>query len=159
MLRHEAVRCSRLLPLLGALVGCARSPLEQRADDLAMARVRWQAAAISSYDFDFARSCFCTVEALGPVTIRVRDGHFASLVSRDSGTPVDTVLFAQFLTIERVFESTRQLLDAGPASFTASYDPTFGFPITVTVDPIAQAVDDELSYSVLALRPIDQPRP
>lgn len=145
---------SLLLPLLVALTSCARSPFEQRVDDLAAARARWQIAAISNYDFDFAKSCFCLVEALGPVTISVRDGRFAGLVSRDSGTPVDTALFEQFLTMERVFETTRQLLDDGPAAFTASYDAAFGYPTNVTVDPVAQIADDELSYRVSAFRPV-----
>jgi hypothetical protein len=149
-------RSFRLLVLAFA-AGCARSPFEQRADDLSAARMRWRTAAISSYDFDLEKSCFCIQEALGPVTISVRNGQFAGIFSTDGGTAVDTMLFQEFLTMDRVFETTQRLLDSRPASFTASYDAALGFPTTVAVDPNAQAVDDELTYQVLSLRPTTMP--
>jgi Family of unknown function (DUF6174) len=136
---------------------CARSPFGQRTDDLAGAQARWQSAGISSYDFDLQRVCYCVSEATGPVTISVRNGSFTAIVTTDSGTAVDSLLFQDYLTMDRVFATTRRFLDARPASFTASYDAAFGFPTRVTVDPIAQAVDDELTYAVLALRPIPSP--
>jgi hypothetical protein len=146
---------SRLL--LGVMAACSPSPLGQRADDLAAAQARWRAAAIPSYDFDFQRICFCSQEAVQPVTISVRSGRFAGIVSTDSATPVDTMLFQDFLTMDRIFDTTHRLLDAGPAAFTASYNAALGYPTAVTVDPIAQAVDDELTYQVLALRTIRAP--
>jgi hypothetical protein len=136
---------------------CARSPFDQHADDLAGAQARWQGAGISSYDFDLQRVCFCVPEATGPVTISVRNGAFTAIVRTDSGTAVDTLLFQDYLTMDRVFVTTRRFLDARPASFTASYDTALGFPTSVAVDPIARAVDDELTYAVLALRPVPSP--
>ena len=149
--RHSA----GLLLVLAA--SCGPSLLGQRADDLAAARARWRAAAIASYDFEFQRVCFCTQEAVERVTISVRHGQFAALVSTDSGTPVDTMLFQDFLTMDRLFETTQRLLAAGPASFTASYDAALGYPMVVAVDPVARIADDEVTYQVLSLRPITVP--
>jgi hypothetical protein len=138
-----------LLVLCAALVaGCSDAPTDVWAGDLEEGRRRWQAAGIGTYQFDFRISCFCLLEYTMPVRITVQNGVFATIVYRDTGLAVDSALFRDYLTIDRVFASLRQVLDSDPASFAASYDPARGFPVTVSVDLAANAVDDEFTITV-----------
>lgn len=142
--------------LLGVCVACSDAPL-MPALDLAAAQSRWQAHGPPSYVFDLQLSCFCLQETFGRVSITVVDGRFVGAIRADSGTSVDSLLFENYLTVDRAFETTHRLLEAKPASFAASYDPSLGYPTMVSVDPIARAVDDELTFRILALHAVLPP--
>lgn len=137
-------------------MACESSSLGPQID-LAAAQSRWEASGVVSYDFDLRVSCFCGPTAVGPVTISIRDGQFAGAVSIDGGTPVDSLYFQGFLTIDRVFATLHRILDAGPAAFTASYDADLGFPTHVSYDGDTQIADDELALQVMAVRPVGAP--
>jgi hypothetical protein len=131
---------------------CDGNPLGTQLDHLAQAEARWQAAGLTSYDFDLQVSCFCVAAELGPVTISVRNGQVLSVVRADSGTTVDSLYFQQYLTIDRMFATTRGFIDGKPAAFQASYDSNLGYPTLIALDGKANVADDEVSYGVLALR-------
>jgi hypothetical protein len=141
--------------LLGLGAACSDGPL-MPAFDLATARARWQAAGPPSYVFDLQLSCFCLQQIIGTVSITVVDGRFVDAIASD-GSKVDSLLFENYLTVDRALETTRRLLEAKPASFVASYDRSLGYPALVSVDPIAQAADDEVSFGILALHAILPP--
>lgn len=52
-----------------------------------------------------------------------------------------------------MFATTRGFINAKPATFEATYDPSLGYPTLVAVDPIANAADDEYRFTVLGLLP------
>jgi hypothetical protein len=138
------------LLLLLAAAACTEPETSPREADLARAAARWQGAGIDSYDFDISRACFCGSLATRTVRVSVRHGAFAGLLYVDSLTPADTTYFADFLTMERFFAHLRGVLAAGPGSFTAWYDPILGYPDSVVVDPIANAVDDEYALRIVS---------
>jgi hypothetical protein len=148
----------RLVPLLilTTLVwGCDGGPLGP-AYDLAAAQARWRAANLASYDYDFAISCFCLYPGSGRVTISVRNGRFANVVTTDSGVAVDSSAFQGYLTIDEVFGSVRRMIEGQLPQFTASYDPSLGYPIEASEsDP--HIGDAYLTIQVLALRPVQTP--
>ena len=147
---RTALSRSLWFPFAGvlALSGCTEPRLDRALDELNAAQRRWQAHAPADYQFTIQRSCFCAPIVTRPVTVGVQGTAVVSLVYADSGTAADSVVFSEFLTIDRVFTFLRQTLAGKPGSFTAAYDTQLGYPTQVSVDPIANAVDDEFARSV-----------
>jgi len=139
------------------VIACTAATLAACADipsgpvgttDFDAALQRWQHAAVDAYRYDVQVSCFCGDQRTRPVTVVVVNGQTVSLEYADSLTPADTILFSDVRTMDRLFDRLRSILDRHPALFAATYDPTFGYPLAVTVDPDAQIVDEEVAYYV-----------
>lgn len=131
---------------------CGGDPLGPDKDQLAKAEALWAGAGFSSYDFDVRVSCFCVASTFGFVTISVRNHQPVSVVRTDSGTTVDTLNFQDVLTVDRMFATTGRFLAGKPATFTATYEPSLGYPTLVSVDAAANVADDEYSFTVIGLR-------
>ena len=100
----------------------------------------WQASGITRYAFTYTPSCFCPLIAHLIVSdeteIRI-DGVAAGPVAPPMGAPVG---------VEGLFDIVRRAIKGDRA--TISYDGSTGVPTTMNSDPIANAVDDELSFRV-----------
>ncbi len=114
---------------------------------LAQAQARWQTASISHYAFTLERSCFCPPDSNGPVRIEVRGGTVVSITKPD-GSPITGDYFSAYDTVEELFEVVRSAENRPAASIITDFDPDRGYPTRISIDYIAQAVDDEVSYSV-----------
>ena len=136
---------------------CDGTPLWPDQSQLARAEARWSAAGPASYDFDVRVGCYCIGTTFGTVTVSVRNRQAVGVVRSDSGTTVDSIYFQIVLTVDRMFADVRGYLSGKPASFHAAYDATLGYPTALSVDPIANAADDEYSFQVLALRAVPTP--
>ena len=117
-------------------------------DELHAARRRWEGARPAAYAFTFSRICFCPTEITRPTVVTVRGGVVESLRYVDGGAPVDPRFASAFPTIDGLFDAIEAALARPPASFRATYDPARGYPVEVDVDPIRDAVDDEVGYRV-----------
>mgnify|MGYP001764398807 CR=1 FL=1 len=74
-------------------------------------------------------------------------------VTFDGAAPDQRFLEGFPLTIDGVFAQLRSL---GPeATMTATWDPAFGFPLTIAIDALPDAVDDEFSISIADFSPAD----
>lgn len=141
-----------VVAVLALAVGCATEPgTAQWERDLADAEARWHAAALHNYTFSLVRTCHCVSGQTRPVALTVRNGAFASLVFADSlGGTADTTLFQQYLTVDRYFALLHQVLASGPYSFSATYNLSLGFPISVTVNPERMTTGDEFLVEIYA---------
>lgn len=146
--RPNRLRRTPAALVLLVLIACSVSPLGVSRDELRDAETRWRLSAIASYDFVVQRGCFCGPAVTRPVTAQVRDGAFAALVYADSGTAADTSLFTDVLTVDRLHGLIERALAQSPAAFSAVYDPFFGYPTRLVVDPNAAIADDELTITV-----------
>jgi hypothetical protein len=133
--------------LLAALAGCSDAP-SGPGDDLRAARRRWEATRPAAYAFTFQRVCFCPTEITRPTVVTVRNGAVESLRYADDGAPVDGRYASLFPTIDGLFDAIDQALERPPASFDATYDADRGYPVRVDIDPIRDAVDEEVGYRV-----------
>src|SRR5215211_833194 len=123
----------RLLPLVIGLLASAcngsnLSPEESAIRDLERAQTRWTDAGVSSYAFDFARSCFCPVEVTEPVRIEVRNRSIVRITSRRTNLVISPSPFASWPTVDSLFVWTRRLLDNHAYKVVAQYDSKYGFP-------------------------------
>jgi hypothetical protein len=102
---------------------------------------RWRSHDISSYDFVYHASAMAGACEL---LVQVRDDEVESATVKQSCMwlkPKDA------LTIDDVFTTlSKELRESDEVN--ATYDPEYGFPTSVDVDRIRNAIDDEWSFGV-----------
>ena len=87
----------------------------------------------------------------GDYRINVVDGETVSLV-REDGTELDAMLAEELPgTVDELFDRLER--SASADSFVAEYDSELGYPRSVLVDHMVNAVDDELEVRVTSLTP------
>jgi hypothetical protein len=118
---------------------------------IAAARALWDDAGPDPYEMVVERICFCTDEYRGPYVVTVDGGQVTSVAFED-GSPVPDDLAADLPTIDALFD-----LAAGGAAdgtlLAVELDADDGHPELVSLDPLPDAVDDEIAYAVHAVRP------
>lgn len=140
-----------LLPLLLPLIlaGCARSqPAAPPPEAIAAARAAWQAQDMSDYRFDFERQCFCVHEAVEPVTIEVRDGAIAQVVSRRTGEEMPISETVPWYTIDELLEMVAQAEAEGTQPVSVQYH-RLGYPLRIEIGSLA--ADAGVIYKVDAV--------
>ena len=156
MTKVLALALLALPALLLTLAGCNLLPLPTappQGDVAARAlfqRGVWRSNGIDSYRFTVSRPCFCPTEWSGPFEVEVEDGQVVS-VTRDGGVVGAEQAGSIPRTIEAVFEVVLENTTASKIEVT--YDATFGFPSQVSVDPIANAADEEFGITVMGFEP------
>jgi hypothetical protein len=130
--------------------GCG-DPFGPELSDLDQARSNWSAAHLSQYEFDFIQYCGeCPVGLGVPYHVRVfSDGSITMTDIQAGSNPPD---YVERPTVPGLFGKIETTLRNNPSTFRAEYDATLGYPKTVSVDPIKNAIDDEWGVSVSNLR-------
>jgi Family of unknown function (DUF6174) len=102
---------------------------------------RWRASGITRYAFTYTPSCFC------PLVPHLVIGDGPSI--RIDGVPVDgnaSPPIGAPVGVDGLFAIVHRAILGDRATIT--YDEATGVPIAMDSDPIADAVDDELSFQV-----------
>lgn len=137
-----------LLSALLVLPGCtdATGP-DDPAAQLERNRALWSSAGVTSYRYTITRSCECTPESAGPVTVEVRNGL---VVDRryESGAAVSPQYSEIFTTVPGLFDIIGEAVALPAASLAVRYNRDYGYPESIAIDWVAGAVDDEVSYRV-----------
>lgn len=137
-----------LLPTLIVLAGCsdATGP-DDAAALLEHNRAVWSSAGVTDYRYTITRSCECTPESAGPVTVEVRNGL---VVDRryESGAAVSPQYSEVFTTVPGLFDIIEGAVALPAASLSVRYHEDYGYPESIAIDWVAGAVDDEVSYRV-----------
>lgn len=142
-----------LLLLLLLVQGCGVNGSTVSDDtqrELNRQRRQWEAQDLANYRYTGRRICFCMREAVGPVLVEVREGTIASLTDQESGEPVGENFVELWPSIDGVFGLVQDAIDREAAEITVEYDAERGFPTSVSIDYIEEAVDDELGFTVEA---------
>jgi hypothetical protein len=111
---------------------------------------KWQDANITHYRYNLTLGCFCVFSQDMPLVIEVMDGNVVSMEYKN-GNPIDTTnreLFERFSTIDRIFSELEADLAGAADEVTVTYDPTYGFPVEVSIDYVKEATDDELYLTI-----------
>jgi hypothetical protein len=148
-------RVQLLAASLLLLASCNILGLDANSDDadrLRAARLRWQRQRPEAYSYVLERLCFCGRETVGPVRIQVRGDSVLSRTYTGSGEPVSLPFRQYFGPMETVFDVVSEALERDADSLAARYDPARGYPVSVVIDYIENAVDDELTVRVSEFR-------
>jgi hypothetical protein len=118
---------------------------------------KWEGQNINHYRFTVVVSCFCPF-ASTEVTYEELNGQVLNeSVQSMSDRQIDTAQVSDFYqsynTIDKVFDYVGGAIKEADQT-TIEYDPTYGFSITVSVDWIKQAVDDEMYTTLSNFEPL-----
>jgi uncharacterized protein DUF6174 len=118
---------------------------EAAAEELAAQRAIWEQRGPDSYEFSMTWHIFNAT--YGDYRVGVADGAAVSIV-KDATTRLAPGQVAGDLpvTIDELFVELERHLSGD--SFVATYDSELGYPLSVEVDEMLEAVDDELEVRV-----------
>ena len=124
---------ARLAALMLSLLtgGCGTDPTSPASawSALNTAVGRWSNAGLVNYRFRSTVSCFCSPEFTAPMLVTVRGGVVTEIVTSATGAS-QPITYRQ--TIERMFSVVRSEIRERPERLQVTYDPTLGFPRTLT---------------------------
>ena len=112
---------------------------------------KWNDANINHYSMQVSVSCFCPFGDINPITVEVKDGQIVSMIGANGAEVLDTdpayAALSQYANVDSLLTWVGEAL-ANADKIDVSYDATYGFPSSVSVDYIAEATDDEIWIEV-----------
>jgi len=137
------------LTLAALLAGCSLSPAPRA---LEKNKALWQEQQADHYRFQLAIGCFCPYYSQMPLTIEVQDGEAISVSAAD-GSDVAPYMeqYGRADTIEELFGIIESAQSGAADEVKVEYNPEFGYPVSIEIDYIKRAVDDEVGYQVSSL--------
>ena len=137
-----------ILVVAALFAGAFLGPLVFKSS-LTSAEERWFFSPRSDYTMTIDHQCFCswiptytvTVRSTQPTHMATAEGRRLSLrEARAVGTP---------LTVEDLFTLVHALVARyGSRNVDVTYDPQWGYPVTIKTGGRADAIDDEISVAV-----------
>jgi hypothetical protein len=125
--------------------------------ELAANSEKWQDLNITHYVMKVNIGCFCAFVYRMPVTVEVFKGTVISVVDNTgqnvpADDPIRTIEDSQLLTVEGLFAYAAEAIRTADRT-KVSYDPLAGYPVSLSIDRIEQAMDDELAVQITELKP------
>ena len=129
------------------MLSACHDPMSPAESALASAESRWNASrpASNSYVFWQSRACFCIIGGVSH-EVTVVNGTLASVKNLATGAVLPADQFGLFRTVAQLFGDLRAAIKSPGVLQAAEYDTTIGYPTVVSLDPIKNAIDDEISY-------------
>jgi hypothetical protein len=131
------------------LAACSQA---KASSELEQNRALWERQEAQNYSFDLSILCFCPYGGQMPLSIVVRDGEVVSLTTADGSDAGPSLeYYSQADTIEELFDIIESAQGGGADEIKVQYDPEYGYPVSIDIDNIKEAIDDEISYQVANL--------
>lgn len=121
--------------------------------DLDEAQQLFASTVGSDYTLTFEIVSSATAEA-GLIQVEVVDGVATNVVYPDAITE-QILPQIPILTVNDFFDRARKVLAEG-GSVEVDFDEAYGYPLVMTLDPILNAIDDEMSIAVRSVDPVEQ---
>ncbi len=139
-----------VLALIFLIGGCEIvGPDRSEMDALSDARAEWNNYQDGTYSFLLNRGCFCIVA--GPFFVQVIDTDVVTAISTHSNEVVRPEDLQYIETVDDVFDMIEDALENAD-EIEVEYS-EFGYPTSVDIDWIKQAVDDEMFITISELQP------
>jgi hypothetical protein len=136
-----------LISVLILIMACSLfSPANRELD---RNRTRWQEKNIQDYRFALDIGCMCPWYEQMPLTIEVRNGEVASITAAN-GEDISSYLetYNKHDTIDELFDTIKFAIQNGADEIKVYYDPDYGFPTSILINPMKNAFDDETGYTI-----------
>lgn len=142
------------VPVLAALIYVLASGMlgSSQARQLDANLQKWQAQNVSHYRMKVNIGCFCPFFDRMPVSIEVRDGQVLSVTDSQgqpvaADDPIRSFGNEPLMTIEGLFAYAREAIQTADKT-EVTYDPALGYPVSLGIDRIEMAMDDEMSVLI-----------
>lgn len=140
-----------LILTLAILTACSAAPTATPTplSPLEANRQKWESQNISHYRFNVALICFCAFSDKMPLSIEVKDGQVVSMVD-SQGQPITEFVeeFEQYNTVEKLFNTVEAMSNGGADKVTVEYNAEYGYPHSINIDRVEEAIDDELLLEI-----------
>ncbi|MCI0435794.1 MAG: DUF6174 domain-containing protein [Gemmatimonadetes bacterium] len=137
-----------------APAACTSTGPDEGGDRQALeaARALWRSQRYDSYEFVEQRLCFCG-GGIEPATVVVRNGARISVTVVATGEPIPEQFSQYYLTVEELFDFILDAWDRDAHEVEVTYHATLGYPTSIDVDYLENAIDEEMSYRASMLVP------
>lgn len=125
-------------------------------DTLASAMARWESAAPAAYRIREHWGCFCACPREFTATVRDGDVTGVTDVEGFEGQTPEAAAAAALgcaRTVEQLFAILRENVDHADR-YEAVFDPAWGFPTRISIDPSREAVDEEIFVETSGFAPL-----
>lgn len=156
-MRNQKTRARRvrlLLPALATLTlgGCSSTgPGSTIESEVRFYRAQWEATGPASYVYALRHTCFCSPEAIGPVRVTVDESSVTARVYVDSSEPVDPDFHGSFPDIDGLFDVLEDAIEREAHQIDVTWHESDGYPVSIFVDYIEFAADEERGFTVTEL--------
>ena len=132
---------------LSTIAACDSDPISPQAETLDEAEALWNGRKPPSgnYTVEQRVACFCPFGAT-TFKVTVTAGTITRVHNPQTVMDLPANQFAQFRTVEQLFAEVRAAIPRAGVLKAVQYHPTMGYPTEVSLDPILNAVDDEVAY-------------
>lgn len=144
-----------LLPALFLIYSCDSIVDGRKGDDFRANKNLWQKQNVENYSFEFSKLCYCG-GLFNPTKIIVKADTIYAILDPETGEPLrdpqtDELVLSKypdsFLTIDELFEVIENAREKAD-KLTVEYDQNLGYPTSVGIDYIKEAIDDEVTYKI-----------
>lgn len=143
-----AVALAGIVPGLGSCQGGGDPAALAELED---AQARWAQAGLDDYRLQLRFLCFCAEDVTAPVIVTVEDGVVTSVEWAEPQHP-EGEPSPERPTVDGLFEIARSAIGSSDGVRIA-YDPQYGYPLSVSIDPDEEINDDEGTYTAVLLGP------
>lgn len=112
--------------------------------------LRWEAYDIQDYALLQTRTCFCALSGK-QFLVTVRGGSISNIVDPTDGSVLAADDWGGFKTIPELFALARSIDPATVAVLEVSYDPRYGYPARIFVNPSVAMGDAEYGFDTTLL--------
>jgi hypothetical protein len=130
--------------LLLTLVSCN----DRGSDPMPNAYERWRSYGLHDYAIDQIRVCYC-VDGGQAMIVTVRADSVASVLRLSDGTQLSQTASRFYLTVDSLFGIIRY---AHGDSLVIQYNPQYGYPERLDINPQLHPVDGGMLYETSNLR-------
>ena len=140
---------------MSLLVGGCSDPTNPEETRLTAAQRRWDAARswLNSYGMQQQVMCFCP-NAATSYRVTVTAGSITRAVNLTTGESMSVISLTMFRTVDQLFTQAREGLKRDGVVQSMAFDATLGYPTTLSLDPLRDAVDDEVTYVTSNVAPL-----
>ena len=149
----STLRSFSLILILVALAACSAIPASLNnptQTTLATNRQKWESQHINHYRFQLLIGCFCAFRNEMPLTIEIRNDQVVSILNNQQEPVADDLLpmFETYNSIEKLFDVLDSVLNGGADQVTVEYNAEYGYPQSISIDYIQEAIDDEMGFTI-----------
>lgn len=112
-------------------------------------RALWNRSGIVNYRMTMIRTignddpAMASLVGTTPILIEVRDGQVEQRIFATSGVPLGDQFAATFPAVPGLFDRIQQAIDQQAIGLAVRYDETLGFPVSIQIDVLVGAGDEE----------------
>lgn len=119
------------------------------ASRLEDAQERWNSFGVSDYEFTMQWQCFCVLERVAEVELKVENGKITSGEFAPKSGLTSSVDISQYETVDGLFELLADAIEGGAYNIQVSYHPEKGYPESALIDYSEMIADEEQGFRVI----------